>query len=101
MLRRPAKRSAYRTVTGLVACLLTLAGMTGLRAGTTVEWKGGGGNWEDAAMWGGTLPARTTEARIDGTQERHSQVTLAHTNVLVSHLSVAEGGNSVASLVLD
>src|SRR5713101_3114481 len=84
-----------------VVGVLMLAGVPALRAGTTVEWKGGEGNWEDAAMWGGTLPARTTEARIDGTQERPSQVTLAHTNVLVSHLSVAEGGNSVASLVID
>ena len=38
----------------------TLAGATRLWAGTTVEWKGGVGNWEDLAMWVGTLPSRTT-----------------------------------------
>src|SRR2546428_3021688 len=52
-------------------------------------------------MWGGTLPSRTTEARINGTQDKPSQVILAHTNVLVNHLSVADGGNSLASLILD
>src|SRR5438876_9068819 len=52
-------------------------------------------------MWGGTLPSRTAEARINGTQDKPSQVILAHTNVLVNHLSVADGGNSLASLILD
>ena len=52
-------------------------------------------------MWGGTLPSRTAEARINGTQEKPSQVTVARADVLVSHLSVGDGGNSRASLVLD
>ena len=85
----------------LAACLLTVARATALWAGTTVDWRGGEGNWEDAARWEGTLPSRMTEARINGTQEKPSQVTLAHADVLVSHLSVAEGGSNVASLVLD
>src|SRR6266566_9639306 len=97
LLRGPAKRRAYHAVTGLAA----VAGATALWAGTTVEWKGGEGNWEDAAMWGGTLPSRTAEARINGTQDKPSQVILAHTNVLVNQLSVADGGNSLASMILD
>ena len=97
VLRGPAKRKAYHALTDLVA----VAGATALWAGTTVEWKGGAGNWEDAVMWGGTLPSRTAEARINGTQDKPSQVILAHTNVLVNHLSVADDGNSLASLILD
>src|SRR5882724_872173 len=97
VLRGPAKRKAYHALTGLAA----MAGATALWAGTTVEWKGGGGNWEDAAMWGGTLPSRATEARVNGTKEEPGQVTLAHADVLVSHLSIAEGSSNLASLVLD
>src|SRR5207248_7930563 len=97
VLRGQGKRKAYHALTGLAA----VAGATALWAGTTVEWKGGGGNWEDAVMWGGTLPSRTAEARINGTPDRPSQVILAHTNVLVNHLSVADDGNSLASLILD
>jgi pectate lyase len=83
------------------AGVLMLAGVSTLRAGTTVEWKGGEGNWEDATMWGGALPSRTAEARINGAREQPSQVTLARADVLVSHLSVGDGGNSRASLTLD
>src|SRR5439155_18069425 len=90
-----------QTVTRLAAGLLTIASATASWAGTTAEWKGGGGAWENAAMWGGTLPARTTEARINGTREKPSQVILAHTNVLVTRLSIGDGGNSLASLVMD
>src|SRR5204862_7204647 len=97
VLRGPATRKAYHAVTGLAV----VAGATALWAGTTVGWKGGEGNWEDAAMWGGTLPSRTAEARINGTQNKPSQVILAHTNVLVTRLSVGDGGNSLASLILD
>src|SRR5439155_6690798 len=97
VLRGQGKRKAYHALTGLAA----VAGATALWAGTTVEWKGGGGNWEDAVMWGGTLPMGATEARINGTKERPSQVTLARADVLVSHLSIAEGSSNVASLVLD
>src|SRR5260370_27324668 len=96
-----ARPLGYRNVARFAACLLMLAGVPALRAGTTVEWKAGGGVWENAAMWGGTLPSRTTEARINGTQNTPSEVILAHTNALVNHLSVADGGNSLASLILD
>src|SRR5881396_3271670 len=96
-----AAQLAYRNVARFAACLLMLAGVPALRAGTTAEWKGGGGAWEDAALWGGTLPSRRAEARINGTQDKPSQVILAHTNVLVNQLSVAYGGNSLASLILD
>src|SRR5437867_7331044 len=96
-LRGLANREVYRALTGLAV----VASATASWAGTTAEWKGGGGAWEDAAMWGGTLPSRTTEARINGTQDKPSQVILAHTNVLVNHLSVADGGNSLASMILD
>src|SRR5882762_1225996 len=101
MNMRPSPPLKYQTVTGLAVGLLAVAGQTALWAGTTVEWKGGGGSWEDAALWGGTLPSRTTEARINGTQEKPSQVTLSAAPVLVSHLNVGEGGNSLASLILD
>src|SRR2546422_5008888 len=93
--------TVLQTVTRLAAGLLTVASATASWAGTTAEWKGGGGAWENAAMWGGTLPSRTAEARINGTQDKPSQVILAHTNVLVNHLSVADGGSSLASLILD
>src|SRR5436309_14140188 len=81
--------------------LARMAAPTSLWAGTTAEWKGGDAAWENAAMWGGTLPSRTTEARINGTQDKPSQVILAHTNVLVTRLAVGDGGNSLASLILD
>lgn len=81
--------------------VLMLAGMPALRAGTTVEWKGGAGNWEEATRWGGALPSRTSEARINGTPEQPSQVTLSATDALLSRLGVGDGGNSRASLVLD
>lgn len=93
--------TALKTVTCLAAGLLIMASSTASWAGTTTEWKGGGGAWENAAMWGGTLPSRTAEVRIDGTQDKPSQVLLAHTNVLVNHLSVGDGGNSLASMILD
>jgi pectate lyase len=93
--------TALQTVTRLAAGLLTVASATASWAGTTAEWKGGGGAWENAAMWSGTLPSRTEAAQINGTQDKPSQVILAHTNVLVNHLSVADGGNSRASLILD
>ncbi len=80
------------------AGLLTAASATASWAGTTADWKGGAGTWENAGMWGGRLPSRMTEARINGTPEKASQVTLARTNVLVNHLSVADRGNSLASL---
>ncbi len=101
ILANAAAQLAYRKVARFAAWLLMLAGVPALWAGTTAEWKGGGGAWENAAMWGGTLPSRTAEAQINGTQDKPSQVILAHTNVLVNHLSVAEGGNSLASLILD
>src|SRR5882762_9930115 len=101
MNMRPSPPLKYQTVTGLAVGLLAIAGQTALWAATMVEWKGGEGSWEDAAMWGGTLPSRTTEARVNGTQEKPSQVTLGHADVLVSHLNVGEGGNSRASLILD
>src|SRR6266850_7880466 len=78
--------TALQTVTRLASSLLTVASATASWAGTTVEWKGGDGAWENAAMWGGTLPSRTAEARINGTQDKPSQVILAHTNVLVTRL---------------
>ena len=80
---------------------LLLGGACALRAGTPVEWKGGDGDWADAARWGGTLPWRTAEARINGTQAQPGSVVVMRSDVLVSHLSVGDGGNSRASLMLD
>jgi pectate lyase len=88
-------------LSALAVGLLTVTGPNASLAGTTVEWKGGFGNWEDSARWGGPLPSRMTEARINGTPEKPSQVILARADVLVSHLSVAEGGDTLASLALD
>src|SRR5262245_4396167 len=96
MLHRPARQKAYQVVASLA-----VLGARALWAGTTADWKGGSGNWEEPTLWGGTLPSRTVEARINGTQDKPSQVILAHTNVLVTQLSVADGGNSLASLILD
>ena len=93
--------TALQTVTRLAAALLTVASATASWAGTTFDWKGGSGKWEDAASWGGALPSRTAEARINGTQDKPRQVILADANVLVNHLSVADGGNSLASMILD
>src|SRR5438552_2141952 len=93
--------TALQTVTRLAAGLLTIASAPASWAGTTAEWNGGGGGWGNAALWGGTLPARTTEARINGTQDKPSQVILAHMHVLVTRLAVGDGGNSLASLILD
>ena len=75
--------------------------MAALRADTTVDWKGGNGDWDDAVKWGGTLPWRTAEARIDGTRTEPCDVTVTRADVLVGHLGVADGGNSQSSLVLD
>ena len=83
-----------------LVCIL-LAGASALRADTTVEWKGGEGDWDDEAKWGGTLPWRTAEARINGTRAQPSNVMVSRSDVLVSHLGVGDGGNSRASLVLD
>lgn len=81
-------------------CIL-LIGALGLRADAPVEWKGGDGDWEDSAKWGGTLPWRTAEARINGTRAEPSDVTMARSDVLVGHLGIGDGGNSQGSLVLD
>jgi len=86
---------------GLAAGLLTVAGATTLFAGTTADWQGGEGHWEEAALWGGTLPARMTEARINGTPVHPSQVTLARADALVNHLSVADRNDSLASVVVN
>jgi len=80
---------------------IVLIGTLGLRADAPVEWKGGDGDWEDAAKWGGALPWRTAEARINGTRAEPSDVTMARSDVLVGHLGIGDGGNSKASLVLD
>jgi pectate lyase len=80
---------------------ILLAGVSMSRADNTVEWKGGAGEWAEAANWGGTLPWRTSEARINGTPAQPATVTVVQSDVLVSHLGVGDGGNSQASLVLD
>jgi hypothetical protein len=72
-----------------------------LKADTTVEWKGGDGDWSDAAKWGGILPWRTAEAHINGTRALPSGMTVSGSDVLVSHLGIGDGGNSHASLLLD
>ena len=97
---RSLPRQAKQRVNQVLASL-ALVGATSLWAGTTAEWNGGGGTWEDSAKWSGSLQSPTTEARIDGTKENPGHVTLAHADVLVSHLGVAESGNSRASLLLD
>ncbi|MGO8696684.1 MAG: polysaccharide lyase family 1 protein [Limisphaerales bacterium] len=85
----------------LAVGLVVMAAASSLRADTSVEWKGGDGNWDEAAKWGGRLPWRTVEARINGTRAEPSDVTVMSSDVLVNHLGIADGGNSQASLVLD
>src|SRR4051812_16756439 len=82
-----------------LTCIL-LAGEPSSRA-DTFDWKGGPGDWVNATNWGGTLPGRTAEARINGTLALPLDVTVKQSDVLVNHLGVADGGNSRASLVLD
>ena len=96
----PASLPGNFWLTVPLVCIL-LAGAPALRADTTVEWKGGEGYWDDAAKWDGTLPWRTAETRINGTRAQPSGVAVSRSDVLVSHLSVGDGGNSRASLVLD
>jgi hypothetical protein len=95
----PASSADDLLLTVWLICIL-LAGACALQADTTVEWKGGEGDWEDASKWVGTLPWRTAEARINGTRAQPSEVTVSRSDVLVSHLGVGDGGNSQASLVL-
>ncbi|HEY3855457.1 MAG TPA: hypothetical protein VGO67_13785 [Verrucomicrobiae bacterium] len=96
-MKRVARLGRRSLVAGFVAMAVT----TSLWAGTTVEWKGGDGDWANATKWGGTLPWRTAEPRINGTQEQPSDVAVTRSDVLVSHLTVGDGGNSHATLLLD
>ncbi len=88
-----------RRTTCLALTSLVVATELTSQAGMTLEWKGGSGNWEDTLMWGGTLPSRMTEARING--EKTFQVTIARSDVLVNHVSVADRSDNHATLVLD
>jgi pectate lyase len=87
--------------TSLMAGLVVMATTASLWAGTTVEWQGGDGDWDEAHKWGGTLPWRTVEARINGTRTEPSHVAVTQSNVLVQNLSIGDGSGSQASLVLD
>ncbi|HUS36568.1 MAG TPA: hypothetical protein VM680_14545 [Verrucomicrobiae bacterium] len=78
-----------------------MGGLIISQAGTTVDWNGGDGPWENADMWGGALPSRKSEARINGTREKPSAVILANTNALVTRLIVGDSGNSRAALIVD
>ena len=100
--RRPKLQifAAYRCIVSITALAGVFAGMS-LWAGTTSTWTGSDSNWDNPANWGGTLPFRTCEVGINGTEAKPGKVVLAQTDVLISHLAVADGGNSVASLVLD
>jgi pectate lyase len=81
--------------------LVFLTATTTLRARPAVEWQGGDGPWENAAMWGGKLPAGTMEARANGTLTKPSRLTLSHMDVLLNHLSLADKSDSRASLSVD
>src|SRR6266498_4978692 len=102
-LRMPVKYSQGFAVQSHAALAIVFALMVGatLSCAETVDWKGGAGNWTDPALWGGTLPSRSSEARINGTRDNPSDVTLTRQDVLVSHLSIAEGSSNLASLVLN
>jgi hypothetical protein len=89
----------FLTIVGLAAVLFIAGGTS--QAETAFNWKGGPGLWEYAALWGGTVPAGTAEARINGTKEKPSEVTLTSTDALVNHLSIADDSGSAASLMLD
>ncbi len=72
-----------------------------LRAGITSQWTGTNGNWSDATHWSGGFPSRTSDVVINGTKSTPDEVTLAGADVLVSHLGIAENGNSQSSFTLD
>jgi pectate lyase len=91
----------FLTVLGLASILSTSPGVATLQAQSSFNWKGGPGRWEDAAMWGGTIPSGTVEARINGKKDKPSDVALTSTNAFVYHLSIADDGGSAGSLVLD
>ena len=97
----PSPRLPYNFRPAVWTVCILLIAAPGLRADAPIEWKGGDGDWGDAAKWGGTLPWRTAEARINGTRADPSDVTLTRSDVLVGHLGIGDGGNSRASLVLD
>ncbi len=84
-----------------LAGLFMLVVVTALLAETSFNWNAGAGRWEDAAMWGGTVPSGTVEARINGTKEKPGEVVLVDTDALLSHLAIADDANSAASLKLD
>ena len=91
----------YSTIAGMAVGFFIFASPPASRAESTFNWKGGPGGWNDASMWGGLVPSGTTGAWINGTKDKPGEVTLAGADALVNHLSIADGGNSVASLVLD
>ncbi len=87
-------------VAALAACLLLEAGAMASAAEPllNVQWKGGRGNWEDAANWGGVLPMSKSRVWIAGTPGKSSDVTLTHGVVLVHVVEIAQ---HQAALTLD
>jgi len=89
------------TIVGLAVGFFIFASPPTLRAESNFNWKGGPGSWNDASMWGGLVPSGATAAWINGPKEKPAEVTLTGADALVNHLSIADGGNSVASMVLE
>ena len=94
-------RRANRNMRHAVAAIAVVFAGTALWANATSEWTGGEGRWGDPARWAGALPSRRIDASINGTEAKPSRVMLTEEDILVSHLSVADRGNSAASLVVD
>jgi hypothetical protein len=77
--------------------MLVLAAMAGVASGASPVWRGGAGNWEDAARWGGTLPGVKETASIEG----NSHVTLARGEVIAADVEVGSFRGSNAVLTVD
>ena len=66
-------------------------------AATVARWRGGDGNWEDAAKWSGPLATVNSFAEING----NSHVTLAGGDVALSRLELGVDRNSDGALTMN
>lgn len=77
----------------LAACLLpgAIAMASAGEPLLNIQWKGGQGNWGNAANWGGgALPMSRSRVWIVGKPDKSSDVTLAHGEVLVHVVEITE-----------
>ncbi len=77
----------------LVFCCLSATAF----GGGVPTWRTGDGNWEDAAKWGGTLPAALAQDDITG----KSKVTIDHGEVTASRLDIGESAGADAAVIMN